>query len=158
MAHSKPVCHTYTTVPWNCENKFWRWRVLISPKHLQKWISTMGCHFSYTDSQVSKYIVACRPVARQQPWDKQIYNSCFWIMALQTSMFPWQHCTAIIERCFHCSPCWYVIRQLSMNSWSNELVVRLSPGNNCWRHGKLRRLYVCCGYSYLWSMQLSELL
>jgi hypothetical protein len=34
------------------------------------------------------YIAACRPVAGQQPWDKQIYKSSCWEMASQTNMFP----------------------------------------------------------------------
>jgi hypothetical protein len=37
--------------------------------------------------------VACRPGARQQPRNKELYNCCK-VMAPQTSMFPWQqlHC------------------------------------------------------------------
>jgi hypothetical protein len=34
--------------------------------------------------------VACRPVAREQLRKKQLYSSCCWVTALQTSMFAWQ--------------------------------------------------------------------
>jgi hypothetical protein len=33
------------------------------------------------------YIVACRPVAGQRPWDKQIYKSRYWVTPSQTNMF-----------------------------------------------------------------------
>jgi hypothetical protein len=39
--------------------------------------------------KVTNNIVACRPVARQQPQKKQLYNSHWQVTASQTSMFPW---------------------------------------------------------------------
>jgi hypothetical protein len=35
-------------------------------------------------------IVACRPVAGQRLWDKQIYKSHYWVTSSQTNMFPWK--------------------------------------------------------------------
>jgi hypothetical protein len=66
------------------------------------------------------YTVACRPGAGQQPWDKKIYNSCDWVTALQTNMFPWQQLNHNNkEWCFLRSPCWDVI---SGTSWKLQLV------------------------------------
>jgi hypothetical protein len=55
----------------------------------------------------SFYTVACRPVARQWPWKKQLYNNHYWEMPSQTNMFAWQQLeTAIEEQCFLRGPCW----------------------------------------------------
>jgi hypothetical protein len=36
------------------------------------------------------YTVACRPIAEQRPWGKQIYKKHNWVTALQINMFPWR--------------------------------------------------------------------
>jgi hypothetical protein len=47
--------------------------------------------------------VACRPVTGQRPRDKQIDNSCYWVVASQKSIFVRQQLeTATHERCFLC--------------------------------------------------------
>jgi hypothetical protein len=65
-------------------------------------------------------IVACRPVAGQWPWDKQIYNSHHWVTPLQTNIFPRKRLNHNNEMwCFLCSPCRGVI---SRASWEVQLV------------------------------------
>jgi hypothetical protein len=68
------------------------------------------CYLSPLAFLKIKNIVACRPVARQRPRKKQLYNSCCWITASQTSMPARQQLErAAEERCFLYSPCRDVI-------------------------------------------------
>jgi hypothetical protein len=43
-----------------------------------------------------------------------------------------------------------------MWEWKQRTLLDPSPGNDWWRHSKLGRLYVCCSYSDVWSVYLSE--
>jgi hypothetical protein len=56
--------------------------------------------------------VACRPIAGQRPWDKQIYKSCCcWVTASQTNMFLWKRLNYNTEeQCFLCGQCQDVIK------------------------------------------------
>jgi hypothetical protein len=73
-------------------------------------------------------IVGCRPllandletnngttsVTRQQPWDKQIYQSHYWVTSLQTDAFPWKCLEYNSEQCFGRGPCRDVITETSL--------------------------------------------
>jgi hypothetical protein len=51
-------------------------------------------------------IIRCKPVARQRPRKKQLYNSRYWVTASQTSMFARQKLERTAEeRCVLCGPC-----------------------------------------------------
>jgi hypothetical protein len=79
-------------------------------------------------------IVVYRPVARQRPRKEQLYNSCCWETASQTSIFARQRLETVTGTVFSMRS---VPRCYKQDSWSNELfdwrgerVARVEAGLN----------------------------
>jgi hypothetical protein len=87
--------------------------------------------------QYIQYIMACRPVARQRPRKKQLYNICYWVTASQTSMFAQQPLdTATEERCFMCDPCRDVINRTVSEVASRKVTLALTLSEVKWSEVK----------------------
>jgi hypothetical protein len=68
---------------------------------------------------------ACIPVAGQQPRDKQIYKSRYWVTVSQTNMFPQQRLNYNEERGFLWGPCRDVTTGAGWGGGCCDMAVRL---------------------------------
>jgi hypothetical protein len=111
------------------------WLILPALWHTLRYTYLLMLHTSYEEHSKLYYktpekvenIVACRPIARKRPCNKQLYNSRYWVMASQTNMFQWQKLNYNNEeQCFLCSPCQDVIRG---TSWALHQSCKISRCN-----------------------------